>query len=277
MTITVAEPTVVQPPSELRASSIAGSIVTFRWKAPPIGPRPTGYVLEGGVAPAQPLVALVTGLSAPIFEVTAPNGSFYVRIRSLGAGGPSDVSNEILIHVGVPVAPSAPSGFQATAVGDGVHLAWTPTFAGGAPASFVLDVAGSVSASLPLPLLERVSFAGAPAGSYTLSVRAANGAGTSGPSAPVAMTVPGACTGPTGPPTNLLAYVAGGTTFVVWDPPTSGGAVSSYVISVPGIGGFPLAQRAISGPLPAGTWVINLQAVGPCGTSTTVTQTLTVP
>ncbi len=200
-----------------------------------------------------------------------------MRIRSLGTGGPSDVSNEILIHVGVPVAPSAPSGFQATAVGDGVHLAWTPTFAGGAPDAFVLDVAGSFSASIPLPLLERVSFAGAPAGSYTLSLRATNGAGTSDPSAPVAMTVPGSCSGPTGPPTNLLAYVSAGTTFVVWDPPTTGGAVSSYVISVPGIGGFPLAQRTISGPLPAGSYTINLQAVGPCGTSATVSQALTVP
>jgi hypothetical protein len=91
------------------------------------------------------------------------------------------------------------------------------------------------------------------------------------------MTVPGACAGPTGPPTNLLAYVSGGTTSVVWDPPASGEAASSYVITVPGIGGFPLARRAISGPLPTGTYTINVQAVGPCGTSTAVTQPLTVP
>jgi hypothetical protein len=229
------------------------------------------------VAPAQPLVALPTGLTAPIVAVSAPNGSFFVRVRALGVGGPSAVSNEILIHVNVPVPPSAPTSFRATAVGDGVHLAWAPTFAGGAASGFVVDVAGSISASLPLPLLERVSFAGAPAGTYTSTVRAANAAGTSAPSAAVAMTVPGACAGPTGPPTNLLAYVSGGTTSVVWDPPTSGEAASSYVITVPGIGGFPLAQRAISGPLPAGTYTINVQAVGPCGTSTTVTQALTVP
>ena len=278
VTIVVAEPTTVQPPRELRASSMAGSVVTFRWKAPPVGPS-AGGIRAGGRRIAGPAPG-VAGHRA-----VGPNlrgdGSERVVLRadpSLGTGGPSDVSNEILIHVGVPVPPSPPSAFQATAAGNRVHLSWTPTFGGGAPSSFMLDVAGSVSASLPLPLLERVSFAGAPAGSYTLAVRAVNGAGTSDPSAPVAMTVPGACAGPTGPPSNLLAYVNGGTTFVVWDPPTSGEAVSSYVISVPGIGGFALAQRSISGPLPAGSYVINVQAVGPCGTShRPCAQALTVP
>jgi hypothetical protein len=277
VSITVLAPTTVQPPSGLRVAAMSGNRVTFRWNAPPIGPAPVGYQLEGGVAAGQPIVALPTGLAAPIVEIAAPTGSFFVRVRSLGAGGPSGPSNEILAHIGVPAAPSPPSVLQAVSVGDTVHLAWTPTFEGGAPSGFVLDVGGSLAAAIPLPNLERVSFAGAPGGSYTLAMRAVNAGGSSAPTAPVPLPVPGACAGPPGPPTNLLAYVAGGTTIVVWDPPASGSPATSYLVTVPGIGALPVGQRTIGGPLPAGRWSIGVQAIGPCGVSPAVAQTHVVP
>jgi hypothetical protein len=235
-----------------------------------------GYLLEGGATPGAPDVTVATS-SAPIFTVPAPTGSFYVRLRTLGVGGPSPVSNEIRIHVGLPVPPSAPGGLQATSVGDAVHLAWTPTFGGGAAAGYVLDVSGSLTASLPLPAVERVSFAGAPGGTYSLALRAVNGGGSGGPSTPVPLTVPGACAGPPGAPVNVLAYTAGGTAFLVWEPPTSGTAPTSYLISVPGIGSLPSATRAVSGPLPPGTYAISVTSVGPCGISAPATQVLTVP
>ena len=276
VTVNVAQPTSVLPPRELRVSSIVGNLVTFRWRPAGIGPAPTGYLLEGGVAPGQTLAALGSG-AAPIFTVAAPAGSFYVRFRTLGPGGPSAVSNEIRIHVGVPVAPSPPAGLRATSVGNTVSLDWTPTFEGGAPSGYVLDVSGSLAASIPLPDVERLTFAGAPTGTYALSLRAVNGGGSSTAGTPVPLTVPGACSGVPGPPTNLLAYTAAGTTFVVWDPPASGSASTSYLVSVPGIGALPVAQRVISGPLPPGAYAISVQAVGPCGTSAPVTQALTVP
>jgi Calx-beta domain/Bacterial Ig domain len=277
VSINVSHPTTVQPPDGLRVAAMNGNRIMFRWNAPPIGPAPTGYQLEGGVAAGQPIVALPTGLAAPIVDIAAPSGSFYVRIRTLGAGGPSAPSNEILAHIGVPVAPSLPTGLQATSVGNAVHLAWTPTFEGGAPGGFVLDVGGTLAAAVPLPDLERVSFAGAPSGAFTLSLRAVNAGGSSAPSAPVPLAVPGACAGPPGPPTNLLAYLNAGTTFVIWDPPASGSPPTSYLVTVPGIGALPLAQRTISGPLPAGTWSISVQAIGPCGASAPVGQTHVVP
>ncbi|MGE0359515.1 MAG: Ig-like domain-containing protein [Vicinamibacterales bacterium] len=274
--ITVAHPTVVEAPRTVRVATMAGNVVTFRWQPPGVGPQPTGYVLEGGVAPGQPLVALATG-PAPVFSVTAPNGSFHVRLRTLGTGGPSGVSNEIPIHVGVPVPPSAPAALQASVVGSSVFLAWAPTFAGGPPAGVVLDVGGSLAAALPLPNVERLSFAGAPPGSFTLSMRAVNGGGSSPPSAPVQIVIPGGCGAAPGPPTDLLGYVAAGTTFLLWDPPLSGGAATGYLVTVPGIGSLPLGQRSISGPLPAGTYTISVHAVGPCGTSAPATTTVTVP
>ena len=60
VTINVVAPTDVQAPQELRVSSIVGNAVTFRWKVPPVGPAPTGFILEGGGAPGQTLVALPT-------------------------------------------------------------------------------------------------------------------------------------------------------------------------------------------------------------------------
>jgi hypothetical protein len=91
------------------------------------------------------------------------------------------------------------------------------------------------------------------------------------------VTVPGACTSAPQAPTNLLAYVAGGTTFVVWDPPAAGDAPLGYVVSVTGIGSLPTAGRSISGPLPAGSYTIAVQATGACGTSAPATQALSVP
>lgn len=277
VTITVSAPTTVQPPQALRVSAMAGPSVTFRWQAPPVGPAPAGYVIEGGGVPSQTLVSLATGHLAPIFTVTAPAGSFYVRVRSLGAGGPSEPSNEILIHVATPVAPSAPSALQATASGDTLHLAWTPTFEGGAATGAVLEVTGSVAASLPLPAIERVSFAGVPAGTYTLAMRAVNGAGSSTASAPIVVTVPGSCNAAPAAPRNVLAYVVAGTTFLVWDPPATGEAPTGYLVAVSGIGVLPTGQRALSGVLPAGTYAIDVRAIGACGTSVAATAAVNVP
>ncbi len=277
VTINVVAPTDVQAPLELRMSSIVGNAVTFRWKVPTVGPAPTGFILEGGGAPGQTLVALPTGSAAPIFTVAAPNGSFYVRFKSSGTRGPSVASNEILLHVNQPVAPSAPQGLQATVSGSTLHLGWTPTFAGGVATGVVLDVTGTISGSVPLSAGERVSIPGAPAGSYSIRVRAVNAAGTSAATAPVVVNIPSGCTAAPEPPTNFLAYVLGGIPHLVWDPPASGEAATAYVITVPGIGAIPIGVRAISGGLPAGTYNISVQAVGACGTSTPVGQTLIVP
>jgi hypothetical protein len=277
VTIAVGEPTSVQPPKALRVSAIAGTSVTFRWQAPAVGPTPVGYALEGGVLPSQTLASFETGLAAPIFTVVAPPGSFYVRVRSLGPGGPSAVSNEILVHVSTAVAPSAPTALQATASGSTLHLAWTPTFQGGAGTGAVLDVTGSLAATLPLPAVERISFAGVPAGTYALTVREVNAGGSSAPSAPLLVTVPGVCAGAPEPPRNVLAYVVAGTSFLVWDPPATGDAPTSYLVTVPGFGVLPTGLRALSGVLPAGTYPIEVRAVGACGNSVAASVTLTVP
>ena len=78
----------------------------------------------------------------------------------------SGVSNEIQVHVNVPVPPAPPAGLVGLAVGDALTLAWRNSFAGGTPSSIALDVTGAVSGSLPLGLVDTFAFAGVPPGTY---------------------------------------------------------------------------------------------------------------
>jgi len=118
-----------------------------------------------------------------------------VRIHTLAGADRSAASNEIAVHVGVPVPPSAPANLLATVAGDSLTLAWTNTFGGAAPTGLVVDVSGAVSGSLPIGVSDTFAVAGIPAGTYTLSLRAVNGAGVSPSSNAVTVTFPGACSG----------------------------------------------------------------------------------
>lgn len=280
VTIAVAGPTTPLPPSDLVTRSVRGNTVELRWLTPTRGPAPTGFVLEGGVAPGQVLASIPTGSLSPTFTFTAPSGSFYVRVHALNGAFKSVASNEVLVHVNVPVAPSAPANLLGLVNGSTLALAWTNTYAGGAPTSVTLNVSGAVSASLPLGLTDGFSFAGVPSGTYTLSVVATNAGGVSAPSNPVTLTFPSACSGPPQPVTNFLAYQLGGTLFLNWDAPAAGAAPSGYVLDVTGsyVGSIRLLQRALSAPVPSGAYTFSVVATNPCGSSVgTLPQTVTVP
>jgi hypothetical protein len=271
----------VQPPTALYAASIVGNTVTLRWTPPAVGPAPTGYVLEGGVNPGEVLASIATGSAAPTYTIAAPSGSFYVRIYTQTAAGRSaSPSNEIRIHVNVPVAPSAPANLLGMATGNSVALAWQNTFGGGSPANVILDVTGTLSTTVPLGAAETFQFTGVPNGTYTFSLRAQNGGGVSPSSNSVTLTFPSACSGAPQAPTNLLTTKSGSTISVFWDPPTSGAAPTSYVLDVTGAftGSFPSTGRALSGSAGAGTYNISVRATNPCGSGPgTPVQSVTLP
>lgn len=278
VSIAVNAPTTVQP--ALRISSMAGSVVTFRWTPPAIGPAPTGYVLEAGVTPGGLVVSLPLG-AVPSFTVSAPTGTFYVRVRAVDGGGSSGVSNEIPLYMNVPVPPSAPGNLLGTVAGSALTLAWTNTFGGGAPTGLVLDVSGTVSASLPLGLSDTFSFPAVPGGTYTFSLRATNAVGSSTSSNAVTLTFPGGCSGVPLPPSNFLAFSSGSTLFLDWETATSGPAPSSFVLDVTSgvfTGALPLGGRSLSVAVPSGSYTLRVQAVNACGGSTfTAPQTVVVP
>jgi len=279
VSLTIGEPTTVQPPTGLVAANVSGTTLTLRWTPPAVGPRPTAYVLEGGVRAGQVMASIPTGSTAPIFTLVAPSGSFFVRMHAIAGTERSAASNEIQVHVNVPVTPSAPVGLVGLVDGSTLNLAWRNTFEGGPPSSMLLDVSGAAVTTIPLGLTESFGFAGVPAGTYTLRLRALNGGGASPPSAPVTVTFPGPCSGPPDAPADVLAYLIGSTAFIVWNPASTGPAPTAFTVNVAGdfVGSFTTAGRGLSGGVGRGRYDISVVASNACGSSVaSPTQTLVV-
>ncbi|HQZ39052.1 MAG TPA: M36 family metallopeptidase [Vicinamibacterales bacterium] len=278
--ITVSGPTTVQAPYNLRVDSVVGTTVTLRWDVPSIGPRPGGFILEGGFSPGEVLASIPTGTDAPVFTFAAPSGSFFIRMHAALGADKSGPSNEVPLLVNVPLVPSAPSGLLGMVNGSSLALAWKNTFAGGPPSGLMLDVTGSLATSIPMGLTDSFSFAGVPGGSYNLSLRATNAGGASPSSNTVSLTFPDACSGAPQPPANFVGYKIGSTVYVLWDAPTSGVAPTGYVLNVTGAfaGSFPTTGRSMSGVVGPGTYNLSVVATNPCGSSAaSPVQVVTVP
>lgn len=280
VTITVADPGVAQPPSALRAASIAGSRVTLKWTPPVLGPPPQGFAIDGGVQPGQTLVTIPTGTSAPIFSFDAPDGVFHVRARTLAAGGVSAPSNEIQIFVNAPAAPSTPRNLLALVNGGSLALAWANTYTGGSPENIVVEASGAANVSVPLGLTDFASFPSVPAGTYTLRLRASNAWGASAPSNPVTVTIPGPCSGAPHAPADLIVHASGSVLNISWELAPAGPAPTGFVVHVAGTvsGSFPTIARQISGAVGPGTYTISVSATNPCGASAaSAPQVVTIP
>lgn len=253
-------------PSNLAIVSVVGNRATFRWN-PPTNVAATGYVLEGGVVPGQVLGSLPTGSPATTFTVDLPTGAFYVRVHALTASGRTDPTNEVRVFANVPQPPATPTRLLGLVNGSTLGLSWFNPPTGGVPTSMVLDVSGAVTTSLPLPPAESFAYIGVPNGTYTFTVRAANGAGMSAASAPLTLTFPGSCSGVPQVPTTLSVSATGRFLAVSWEPPAAGPAVGSYVLDVSGAVtlSVPLAARTISSPVPPGDYTFQVRGVNSCG------------
>lgn len=278
--VAIAPPQPIDPPSGLEASSNAGNAITLRWVPPAKGPRPTHYVLEGGVAPGQVLASISTGSDNPTFLLAAPTGAFYIRMHAMAGTQRSAASNEILINVNQAIPPSAPTNLTGLANGASLTLAWRNDFNGGAPLSLTLDVTGSSNASLPLGVTDNFAFSGVPPGTYTFSLRATNASGSSAASNAVTLTFPGVCAGPPQVPPAFVAYRVGTTLFVRWETPASGPAPASYRLNVSGSVNIsvPTTARFLSGAAGPGTYGLSVAAVNPCGIGpATPVQSVVIP
>jgi TonB family protein len=158
-----------------------GNSLHFSWAIPS---TPVDfYRLEAGSATGRADLATVTlGGSATQFDVQAPQGTFFVRLRAQNACGTSAPSPELVVTVGTPcVAPSAPM-LAATVSGQNVTLVWSPPSTGTPPIAYTL-LAGSRPGAADLttaPMGSLTSFqARVPAGTYYVRVVAANACGTS--------------------------------------------------------------------------------------------------
>lgn len=266
-------------PTGLTVQSVVGNTVTLQWN-PPTSAAATGYVLQGGIAPGQTIASLPTGGTATTFSFAAPTGAFYLRVLAQTANGPSAPSNEVQAYVNVPAPPTAPMNLLGVASGGALALSWKNTAGGGTPANLMLDVSGALSASLPLSVSESFTFPSVPPGTYQFAVRAINTSGSSLASSPVTLTFPGTCPGAAQAPVNLAVAKSGNVLSLSWDPPTTGPAVTSYVLNVSGAITLPLplTTRSVSGAVPAGAYTLTVTAVSPCGASApSAAQSISVP
>jgi hypothetical protein len=204
---------------------------------------------EGGSSPGSVLTNVPTGSSATTFTFEAPSGVFFARLRALTGSLRSAASNEIQLVVNAPLPPSAPAALLSLVSGSALSLSWTNTFQGGAATALQLNVTGSQTATMPLSVVDAVSFNGVPGGTYTVTLMASNAAGVSPPSNPVTLTVPASCSGPPGVPTYFAVARSGRSLTLTWLPPVSGAAATSSVIYASGAltGSLSTVTRSFTG------------------------------
>jgi hypothetical protein len=271
---------VVGAPTDLIVTSVVGNTVTVSWRAPAAGVTPTGYVLEGGVSPGEVLASLPTSSTTTTYTFAVPSGAFYIRMHSLAPGQRSVASNEVRLFVNVPAVPSAPANLLALVNGSALTLAWTNTAAGGPPTAIIADVTGSVNLALGLPVSETFSIANVAAGTYAVSLRASNALGSGPSSNSVAFTIPAACSGVPGSPTNFVVTKNGNLITAAWELPAGGPAPTSYRLIITGAfnGEIGLTTRSITGAVGAGDYTLSVIATNACGSGTaTSAGTVTIP
>lgn len=260
---------------ELRVADVRDRRVTLQWTA--IGLDGASFVVEGDVVPGGRSASIDVGRTN-LTTIEVPPGRFFARVRRSDDVAGAAASNEVRLVVSQPDAPSAPMGFAGLATGRNVAFSWTPTFDGGAPTGYLLEVEGSLTASVALGPDTKAAFANVPDGTYTFRIVATNASGRSPASAPVTLTFPGTCVVPTAP-TWVTTGVTGNVITVRWEPGAGGGAATDYVVTAEGVGTVPTGgARVVAGVLPTGVYRIYVQAVNPCGTSAaSAVQTVVVP
>jgi hypothetical protein len=215
--------------------TVGGSTVTLQWSA---SPGAASYIVEAGSAPGLTNLAnFDTGNASTVLTaLNVPPATYYVRVRARNDAGTTAPSNEALAIVR-GAAPcgiaNAPTTLTAAVSGSSVTLSWAAPIGGCAPTGYVIQ-AGSAPGLSDLAnfstgsLATSFSAAGVGAGTYYVRVRAATGAGTSGPSNEVSFTN-GSCP-VVAAPTGLTSSVTGSTVTLTWTGGTGACAPTSYLI-----------------------------------------------
>jgi glucose/arabinose dehydrogenase len=175
------------------AAQTSGRTVTLEWTG---ASGATQYRIEvGSRAGSSDLAAVDTGSTQTSFTASGVgDGVYYVRVRALNGATASDLSNEVVIAIGVARCtspPPAPLGLSSTLSERFVSLSW---IASGTISSMVLEVGSTPGASNAAVVVmdpsARAFSSGAPPGIYYVRVRATNACGSSAGSNELAITVP---------------------------------------------------------------------------------------
>jgi predicted phage tail protein len=132
---------------------------------------------------------------------------------------------------------------------------------------------GATLVSLPAGTGTSFSVPGVPNGVFYIRVRAVNAAGTGPASNEATLTVAGG-TSPPDAPTNLVPFTAGGLLTFTWQPATTGGVATGFVLEAGSASGQSnLATVQVTGPsftfnpVPQGFYFLRVRAVNAGGSS----------
>jgi hypothetical protein len=257
------------------ASTSTDTVATFSSRAPFLPLMAPGYPVIYGPYPGNgtaqaygtgPAAVHVLGAWA-VLRQAAPHASVGQILAALQATGVPVVDTAVtpnithrrlrvnaarLALLGGPTSgpPGPPGTARVSGNGNAVDLNWEPPLTGGAPAEYTVVArqrrGGPVIATLPVGGALRAT-AVAPDGVYVVTVRATNAAGSSVESDEAVFAVPILPPLP-GAPQALSVAVAGSAATFTWQPPPSGGPVSSYaLVASVSPGGTPVASVTAGG------------------------------
>jgi YVTN family beta-propeller protein len=167
---------------------VNGSNLSLKWRNTFEGGAPTNLLLH--VAGSLSATLLLPPDADGISLDDVPAGTYTLRLSATNAAGFSGVSNSVTVTFPGPCTgvPKAPIQLVASRDGNVITVLWESATSGPAATGFMVNVSGSFVGSFPA--LGRSLSGAVGAGSYTISVSAANACGVSSPTAEQTLIVP---------------------------------------------------------------------------------------
>ena len=273
------QPTVGTPAAPLDPTvEVNSGGVTVRWNPPIRGPRPQRYLLFAGATRGGSNLAngVDIGAGTSVDLPPIPAGTYYLRLRAVGATGTSRASNEVMFTAGQPTCdapPESPIDLVASLAGRSLTLNWGPSssaIVSGYRIEAGLSAGERAFATTVGPDAQSFS-ANAPAGVFYLRVVALSACGESAASNEVIVGVGDALLPPGAPGVPSASVTTGGVT-IQWTAPAAGTGITGYVLeagSGPGLGN--LGSVPVSGTVvnfanvPTGTYYVRVRAINGAG------------
>lgn len=257
-----------QPAAPVISVQVNGQTVSAAW---PAVAGAVSYRAEAGATSGVMLLA--QDIVANSFQVLAPQGTFYLRVRARNAQGALGApSNEVPVVVtSASAPPSAPTGLAATVTGSTINF--TVNLPAGPLTGLVLAAGLAPSQTLgvlTLPVAPQASLNNVPPGTYYARMVAVNNGGSSPASNEVQVVVaPSTCSPPAAP--SVQVQVSGNTVSIAWSPVAGAAGYRLDVSAAPGGPAahsqtFSAAQTTVVYPgVPVGTFYARVTAGVPCG------------
>jgi hypothetical protein len=262
------------------AVTTAGTTATLTWTAPSVG-TVTGYVIEVGSLPGFANLSTATvGAGATTFVMpSVPQGSYYLRVRGVGATGLGPPSAEVQLLVtaqaGCVELPPAPTLAAAVVSGNTVSLSWSVPVTAGGPTDYLVG-AGYSPGALNAAVIQTGSAsttltAAAEPGQYFVRVAGRNACGV-GPSSNEVLVTVAPPSLPDAPLGLSASVAAGGLVTLTWNAPASGGPPQSYVLQAGYSSGESNIGTMQTGPsasfvvrAPPGSYFVRVRAANAAG------------